>query len=198
MQLTFVTSVFLALILPVFVASLVARENCPPPTTCPPEKTCPSTAQFCSKCPRTDNAGHPLQAGAEEAAYTHCAYQDTDCFYGTLSDTPTRLASSYPVGACPTVLGDNVCSDPLPPIGRTLLSTRCPDTNQGAIHTPVRSQPSNSDPSITQCHYANSECYYTTASGLLLEAPSIPKADATYPIPGCRPNLVEEHSQFSS
>jgi hypothetical protein len=33
-----------------------------------------------------------LQAGAEEAVYTHCVYKDTDCYYGPLSDVNPFLA----------------------------------------------------------------------------------------------------------
>lgn len=66
MRPAFVTFLFLALILPVFAASLA-----------PP--------QFCSKCPRKDNADHPLQAEHQEAAYIHCSYKDTDCYYGPKS-----------------------------------------------------------------------------------------------------------------
>ena len=94
MQLAFITSLFFALVLPVFSASLGARDNCPQPTTCPPDKTCPPLSQFCSKCPRTNNAGNPLQGGAEQAAYTHCIYKDADCFYGPFG-SPVKSISCY-------------------------------------------------------------------------------------------------------
>ena len=41
--------------------------------------------QFCSACPRQDNRGHPLQAEVPDAAYVHCQYQSSDCFYGPRS-----------------------------------------------------------------------------------------------------------------
>jgi hypothetical protein len=65
-------SLFLV-VLTMFLTAAPVMSNCPP-------------KQFCSRCPRTDNAGHSLQGEPGEAGYVHCQYKDTDCRYGPRSE----------------------------------------------------------------------------------------------------------------
>ena len=147
--------------------------------TAPVMSNCPSP-QFCSKCPRKDNAGHSLQVEIPDDHYVHCQYQDTDCFYGPLSQVFRAALSSWITtkvlafsllcryegyqfsdgissNSCPPALMANICSVPIVPQPQ-LLDTVCPFSNNNAINMPLHSQPTN--PSYIQCHYSTSECYY--------------------------------------
>ncbi|PVF92660.1 hypothetical protein CPB86DRAFT_165467, partial [Serendipita vermifera] len=131
------------------------------PTLNAPDTPC---NQVCSTCPRRDNNGHALQADLQEAAYVHCVYQDTDCYYGPRS-SGTNIFYSYPTGACPpALLPQPVCATITPPT-RRLVTTVCPDTNRAFIHVPLRGTPTNSQ--YTQCHYSSSECYYDSSGALV-------------------------------
>ncbi|PVF92662.1 hypothetical protein CPB86DRAFT_840613, partial [Serendipita vermifera] len=185
--------VVLALVLS--VTALAVRDdsghddnNSPPtnPPDTPPTCTPPTPNEVCSTCPQQDNNGHALQADLQQAAYVHCVYQDTDCFYGPRS-SGTNLAFSYPTGACPSaLLAQPVCATITPPAPQ-LLTTTCPDYNLAFIHVPLRSSPANSQ--YTQCHYSSSECYYDLSSGALVTGQST--ADGS-----CPPQTVASHLQY--